>query len=408
MLPSDRSPPRSGPRALAAAITVSTSGNLPAFVVGAVAVQLIAALGIDNTRLGLAVGAFFGIAIIASVPAGRLVDRIGWARGTTVVALLSIGSLLGTAIVASSFVGVLLMLLVGGLAFAGTTPAANLAIAQELPVERHGLVFGIKQGAIPLGTTIAGLLVPAVALTVGWRWTFVVAAVFPLVALAVALPGVNHRAPVPPRPVPRRRQGRAPRPQQTGLIELRWLAVAGALTAHSIGALNGFAVVTLVASGRSPGSAGMMVAVAGMIAASVRVVSGWLIDRSTGDGFRGVVVLNLIGAFGYLAMATGTPTLVTIGVLVAFGAGWGWPGLFHYGLVRLFPGRPGYATGVIQTGFATGTAVGPVIFGVIADASGYVAAWLLSTVVTAGSAAMIALTVRRLRAVLRTQPPVDP
>jgi MFS family permease len=243
---------------------------------------------------------------------------------------------------------------------------------------------------------------------VGWRWTFVAATVFPILAL-VALPPLGRRT-RGPRPTVSQRVGiarswRARRPPTRGARELRWLAVAGALAALSIGALNGFAVVSSVDAGISEAGAGMLVASGGALASVVRIASGWFIDRSADDGFRAVTLLSIAGAFGYAAMAIGTPLSMTVGVLLAFGAGWGWPGLFHYGLVRSFPDAPGYATGVIQTGFATGTSIGPMLFGLISDEFAYSWAWRASAAVTLLSALLIAFTAGRLRRVLASGPP---
>ena len=48
--------------------------------------------------------------------------------------------------------------------------SSNLTLAQHVPASRLGLSFGLKQAAIPLATLLSGAAVPAVALTIGWRW----------------------------------------------------------------------------------------------------------------------------------------------------------------------------------------------------------------------------------------------
>ena len=71
----------------------------------------------------------------------------------------------------------------GGLANAASHPATNLSLAGEVPAGRQGLSFGVKQSAIPAATLLAGLAVPSIALTFGWRWAFAGGAAL---ALAVA------------------------------------------------------------------------------------------------------------------------------------------------------------------------------------------------------------------------------
>ena len=54
--------------------------------------------------------------------------------------------------------------------------ASNTSLSRQVPAGRQGLSFGVKQAAIPVSTLLAGAAVPVVALTVGWRWAFVLAA----------------------------------------------------------------------------------------------------------------------------------------------------------------------------------------------------------------------------------------
>ena len=91
--------------------------------------------------------------------------------------------------------------------------------------------------------------------------------------------------------------------------------------------------------------------------------------------FLQFVIIGLGAGAAYALLATQARGLVVVGVLLAFGAGWGWPGLLHFALVERFPDTPGAATGVVQTGLAAGTAVGPIVFGVLVDAFGYGPAW---------------------------------
>src|SRR5205823_1137887 len=63
---------------------------------------------------------------------------------------------------------------------------SNLTLARSVPAHRLGLSFGVKQAAIPLATLLAGAAVPAVALTVGWRWAYVIAAGLAVLALVGA------------------------------------------------------------------------------------------------------------------------------------------------------------------------------------------------------------------------------
>lgn len=368
-------------RALVAAIAITASAGLAAFLTGTLGVQIKADLGISDTGLGVAVAALFGSATFIAAPSGRWADRLGWQRAVQVVSAASAASLLGAAVFGGTLAGLVAFMLLGGIGFGMTTPASSLLIARTTPAHRRGLAFGIKQAAVPLSTLLAGLAVPVVALTVGWRWAFAAGVALPL--LAVGLVG----RPAPGVAADRRRRADdvvafvTPR-------SLRVLAWAGALSAVSIGALHGFVVVSAVASGVSVATAGALVGVCSVIGIGVRVAAGWYIDRVPSDGFREIALMLALGGLGYALLATQTAALAAPGMLLAYTAGWGWPGLFQYGLIELFPGSPASASGVIQTGFAGGTAAGPLLFGVAADSVGYGWAWV-GIAVSCGVAALL-------------------
>src|SRR5215211_6393810 len=170
-------------RPILLAVAVATVGVLPAFLTGGLAVQIRDELDFGSAALGLAVAAFFASSSLASAAMGRLVERIGSHRGMRLAATASAASLLGVALLAGSWAGLVACLVLGGLANAVLHPATNLSLAREVSAGRQGLSFGVKQAAIPAATLLAGLAVPSVAVTFGWRWAFAGGAAL---ALAVA------------------------------------------------------------------------------------------------------------------------------------------------------------------------------------------------------------------------------
>ena len=103
---------------------------------------------------------------------GRVVERIGAHRAMRVSATGSAAALLGVALFAESWAGLVACLVLGGLANAVAHPATHLSLARKVPANRQGFSFGIKQAAIPAATLLAGLAVPIIAVTFGWRWAF--------------------------------------------------------------------------------------------------------------------------------------------------------------------------------------------------------------------------------------------
>src|SRR3712207_5507729 len=89
-------------------------------------------------------------------------------------------------------------------------------------------------------------------------------------------------------------------------------------------------------------------------------------------------------------------SLLVLGTLLAFGAGWGWPGLFNFAVVKSNPGAPAAATGITQTGASGGAALGPLVFGLVVEATSYDAAWLVSGAIALAALAAILLGRRML------------
>src|SRR5687767_8131172 len=171
-------------RAAAGAITVTTASVLPVFLTGALAVQISAELGFDPAGLGLVVALYFGVSALCSLPVGRLVERWGGAATSRIAVLGVAVVMLVLAWFANSYVSLLVILICGAWCNVMGQLASNLTLARSVPAHRLGLSFGVKQAAIPMATLLAGAAVPAVALTIGWRWAYVIAAGLALLALA--------------------------------------------------------------------------------------------------------------------------------------------------------------------------------------------------------------------------------
>ena len=373
------------------AVAVATATVLPAFLTGGLAVQVRGDLGFGEAALGLAVAVFFVTSSVLSAPMGRVVERIGAHRGMRLAAAGSAVSLLGVAVVAGSWGGLIACLVLGGLANAVSHPATHLYLAREVPAGRQGLSFGIKQSAIPAATLLAGLAVPAVALTFGWRWAFAGGAAL---ALAVALLAPSGESPAGSGGR-RLKEARAGDVRAAPLILLALGIGLGSTAATPLGA---FTVESSVASGMGEGHAGLLLALGSIVGIVVRVSLGHLADGMSGGRLRLVAAMLGVGVVGFALLATGAGSLLVLGTVLAFGAGWGWPGLFNFAVVRTNPGAPAAATGITQTGASGGAALGPLLFGVVVEASSYGVAWLFCGAMAL--AALVAILLGR-RMVLR-------
>lgn len=368
---------------LAAAAGVATAGVLPVFLTGALAVQVREELRFDEAGQGLTVAAFFGTAALSSAAAGRVAERLGPAMAMRVAAGLAAVSLLSVAVVARSLALLLACLVVGGLANAMAQPATNLFLARRVPASKLGLAFGVKQSAIPMATLLGGLAVPAIALTVGWRWAYVLGAVAAGL-LVVVDPGGSASAPATERGARRGAQDTAFRP-------LVLLAVGVGLGAAAAGTLGSFLVSGAVAEGMGEGTAGLLASGCSAAGVATRLRLGVLADRRGGRHLRVVAGLMASGTIGFGLLAVGSTAGLVAGALLAYVLGWTWPGLFNLAIVRSNPGAPGAATGITQTGTYVGAVLGPLVFGAVVEGSGYPVAWVGSGAVAAvGALAILA------------------
>jgi MFS family permease len=364
-------------RAATGALTTTIAVSIPVFLVGGLAVQIGDELGFSPAGLGLAVSAYFGASALASVPAGALVERYG----STLISRCAIGlaavSLLGIAAGARSLWTLVAILVFGAAANALGQLASNSSLAVHVPPRRQGLSFGLKQAAIPVCTLLAGAAVPAVALTLGWRWAFVLAALLALAAVPLVPAGETRT----------RRAHSRNHDQATGALVV--LGVAATLAGGAANALGTFLVDSAVERGISPGPAGLALTLGGAVCALSRITGGWQADRFPGRQVGVIAGLLATGAIGLALLAVpGTPALV-VGVVLGFGLGWSWPGLMNFAVVRLHPQAPAAATSITQTGVYAGGCLGPLSLGALAAATGYPTMWVVAAVAMVSAAGLM-------------------
>jgi MFS family permease len=321
---------------------------------------------------------------------GRLAEHLGPHRALRAASWGSAATQLLIAGGARGYGGFLVLLAVAGAWNALAQPAANLFVARALPAHRQGLAFGVKQSAIPASTMLAGVAVPALALTVGWRWAFVAGA---LLAAGGALV-----VPAVPAPTGSRRAAGAAAGDRAPRDAMLVLAIGIGLGAASAGSLGGFLVSAGVASGLGEGVAGLTLTLGSAVGVAVRLASGARADRRDGGHLRVVALMLAGGTLAYALLATADPVVHLVATPLAFATGWAWPGLFNLAVVRANPGAPARATGLTQTGTYVGAVCGPLLFGFVADRRSYTAAWLVAGAMSLAAAAAMLEARRRLRA----------
>jgi predicted MFS family arabinose efflux permease len=159
--------------------------------IGAIAVPLRTALGIDDTQIGLLLAASTGIGALTTLPAGLLIDKVSsrtrllrWA-----IALWSVAMAISAT--ANSFEFLLLSRLALGAVVAISTPAVASLLGDFVPAGERARAYGFVLTGELIGVAIGYLASGSLAEILSWRAAFVFLAIASLAlaaVLTVALP----------------------------------------------------------------------------------------------------------------------------------------------------------------------------------------------------------------------------
>src|SRR6266480_4599608 len=155
-------------------------------VLGILAPTLTRELGWHETDYAAIVSWFsvaYGVGLLGM---GRLLDRIGVRRGLAgfvgLWSLAAMGHALVRTVTGFSVARALL-----GIGESGNFPAGVKAVAEWFPKRERALATGIFNAGSNVGVVLAALLVPWIALALGWRWAFVATGALDLVWLGAWL-----------------------------------------------------------------------------------------------------------------------------------------------------------------------------------------------------------------------------
>ncbi|MEU8548986.1 MFS transporter [Streptomyces roseoverticillatus] len=370
-------------RSLTALLTCAMAFSmLQLFLLGALGPRLMEELDISPTVLGLTTTVGFGTAAALSPIGGRMVDRIGPRRSlvlllvVSALALVLIGAAPGTALLLGAVA-------LGGIPQALANPATNKAILVAVPPARRGAVTGLKQSGVQLGAFAAGLPLAALATGgLGWRgavWTASGAALLAGVWALRVLPADQPAASAAPA-----RASFVPR----GMVA--WLAGFSLFLGAGIASVNTYlALYGVQRLGMGPTVAGGLVAILGVAGILGRV--GWSKAARPGraEWLPGLLACGAVGAAVLLAGGLLAGPLVWLGaVAVGVSAVSGNAVSMVLVMQRAAPGRAGQDSALVAAGFFAGFALGPPLFGLLAQSGRYGAGWMLVAVEFAAAGAV--------------------
>ncbi len=386
---------------LALILVAQTVSNVGPLGIPALAPLIRDDLGLTLAQAGSFLSAYYIGPILMSLPAGTMADHWGIKRtlilGQVVIAL---GLLAVSA--STSYAMLALLLIVAGFGYGMLNPTSTKAVMAWFPPSRRATVVGLKQVGLPFGGVLGAAILPALALTLGWRTAVVVSAA--LIGLGALASVVVYRDP-PDLAKPAAPGARTPLREVLTTRDL-WLVSASTLVFAGMQTVwIGFLVLYLQGVvGLSLLAASRYLALAQVGGMAGRVAFGILSDRAFGGRRRAPLAIAGCGsALCSLAIAAtgpGTPAAALAALALVFGfVGIGWNGVQHTLMAELAgPRSAGTAVGLGLAVSSFGVTVGPPIFGWCVELTGgFRGPWIGMAVAMLGAVALLALVRERLR-----------
>jgi MFS family permease len=327
------------------------------------------ALGIGFVELGLALTVANVLSVVAQLPVGYLVDRIGSRRMLVLGLGVSATALIGFGL-SPSYSRLLFAAALLGLANSVFHPADYALLSARIAPARVGRAFSIHTFSGFLGSAIAPVTVLALAAKAGLGFAVIASGALALLAalpLAVmrgvdTLPAFAH----PAASALGRRAG------LTSILTPTIIGLTGffALLSLSGSGISNFSVAALTSGFGTPLSIASLALTVYLMMQALGVLAGGLIADKTRRHAEVAAVGYGINALIVLAIAT--LGLGTAPLIAAMGAAGLLGGLIMPSrdmLVRAAapPGAMGRTFGVVTSGFNIGGMVGPLMFGFIMD-----------------------------------------
>ena len=351
-------------------------------------------LGVDPALVGYYTMVLWLGGMASTLFSGGLIRRYGALRVCQVtLAIAAAGALLtGVASIAAFALAGFLI----GVAYGPANPAGSHLLARLSPPHLRARVFSVKQTSVPVGATIAGLLVPVIANAWGWQAAGPAIALLCIAAMVAVQPWRarldEDRDPSAPafaaHPLAAIRQVWA-------LPALRRTVLASAVFSMGQFCFTAFFVTfAMQRAGFDLAEAGSLFSVGFLAGIAARIGWGWVADATSSRAALAVLGVAMAAtALIATALDPGWSWLAVAALSAAFGAtAVGWNGVYLAEVARLAPGGDvGAATGGAMFFTLSGSAFGPALFGAVAGASGYSAAFVLMAVVTGAAGLWVAL-----------------
>ncbi len=358
-------------KTLATTLAVQMLGSMALLTVPVLAPAAAGDVGVPAAYVGLYIALAYGASMMSSLACGDLIRRFGAIRVSQLCLLLcALGSFSAAGGTLGFFAASALFM---GMGYGPMTPASSHVLARTTSPTAMSLVFSVKQTGVPLGGAVAGALVPALVLAVGWRLALVVVAAACVFVAILAQP-IRGALDGDREPGRRIHLGSLAGPLRVVLTtpDVRRLAFMSFVYSSMQLCLVTYLVTYLTGSiGYSLVQGGFMLAAAQAAGVAARVAWGAVADRT---GKPVGVLAFLGGGMAAGALATGAFDATWPPLLVALVCAWfgataiSWNGVYLAEVARRAPpGRAVEATGGALAFTYFGVLVSPPMFGLAAE-----------------------------------------
>ncbi|MFN3554188.1 MAG: MFS transporter [Novosphingobium meiothermophilum] len=364
-------------------------------------------LKLSNTQVGMFSSALSLTWALSGLFVGRISDKLGSRKPVIVVATIAFCVCSFISGLASSFLMLLGARLLMGAAEGGVMPVSHSMIVAEVAPERRGLAMGVAQnlGSNLLGSGLAPILLVPVAMAVGWRTGFYLAALPGLVTAALIWftlrepPAEVHDAAAPKVTL---REAFAHRNvvlcALISILLVAYLVVCWAFMPLFLTSIRGF----------DPETMGWLMATLGISAGL-----GSFVVPAISDVIGRRPVMIFFAFLGVILPLGGLYYQGSVWVLAAiFFFGWGLNGLFPMFMATIpaesvDPRLTATLTGVVMgTGEVLGGVLAPFLAGALADVYGLAAPlWLMACCALLSGALALGLIESAPRVVARRAAP---
>ena len=378
---------------LVATLAMQTLATMAAYSMAAAAPEVGRGLGVDPALVGVFISVVYGVGMLSALLSPSAILRFGAARTGQFVMLATAGMLAAAA--SGNLLLVVASAVILGLGYGATAPVATHLIVPRTRPGQLNLILSIRQIGVPLGGTLAGLLVPPLVLAFGWH-TALLVQVVPALALLAVMQAPRGRWDADRSPSVRLRLRGALVPLRLLRTDraVRNLTFATFLYAGIQLCFVAFLVVHLTTGGVADlVRAGQALAVFQVSGVVSRPIWGGIADRRTGA--RALLVLHgAVMAGAAVAAGQFSPDwsyLAVLGVCAVAGTtASGFTGIAYGEFARLGGERRTEATALGSAAMFLGVMVLPSLFGLaVAAGGGYPLAYAVAAALAlAGSLAL--------------------